>query len=75
MHSLPVPRPDDADAAARDVAEADVEPAELVPDDEEHPEGLLWVLGVGEEVGREAEGQSDFGGLVEVRFEDVPGQE
>ena len=43
-----------------------MEPAELVPDDEEHPEGLLWVLGVGEEVGREAEGQSDFGGLVEV---------
>ena len=50
-----------------------MEPAELVPDDEEHPEGLLRVLGVGEEVGREAEGERDFGGLVEVCFEDVSG--
>ena len=47
-----------------------MEPAELVPDDEEHPEGLLRVLGVGEEVGREAEGERDFGGLIEVGFKD-----
>ena len=40
-------------------------------DDEEHPERLLRVLDLGQEVGRETEGERDFGGLVEIRFEDV----
>ena len=48
-----------------------MEPAELVSDNKEHAKGLLRVLDLGEEVRRETEGERDFGGLVEIRFEDV----
>ena len=49
-----------------------MEPAELVPDDEEHAEGLLGVLDLGQEVWRKAERERDLGGLIEVGLEDVP---
>lgn len=48
-----------------------MESAELVPDDQEHPKRFLRVLDFREEVGIEAEGESDLGGLVKVGFEDV----
>ncbi len=56
----------------RDVAEADVEPAELVADHDEHAERLDRVLDLGKEARREAERERDLGRLVEVRLEDVP---
>ena len=48
-----------------------MESTELVSDDQEHAERLLGVLDFGEEIGIEAERESNFGGLVEVGLEDV----
>ena len=74
MYVLPVPRHDDADATARDVLEANVEPTELAADDEEHAERLPRVLDLGQEVRREPERQRDLRRLVEVRLQDAPGK-
>ena len=48
-----------------------MESTELVSDNQEHAERLLGVLDFREEIGIEAEGKSNFGGLVEVGLEDV----
>ena len=74
MYVLPVPRHDDADTAARDVLEANVEAAELAADEEEHAERLPRVLDLGQEVRREPERQRDLRRLVEVRLQDAPGK-
>jgi hypothetical protein len=41
-------------------------------DDEEHAERDLLVFRRGQEIGRKAEGKSNFGRLVEVCLEDMP---
>jgi hypothetical protein len=50
-----------------------MESTELVSDDEEHPEWLSGVFHFGQEIWRQTERQSHFGGLVKVCFEDMPG--
>ena len=62
---------DDADAAAGDVAEAEVEAAELGAHHHEHAEERLRVLVRGQEAGVHAEADGHLGGGVEVGLEDV----
>ena len=71
-YALPVARLDDTDTATRDVPETDVEPAELIADDEEDAERLLRVLDLGQEVGCEPERERNLRRLVEVGLQDVP---
>ena len=61
---------DDTNTASRDVAEAQVETAELGADDEEHAIERLGVLVLGQKVRVESEAQRDLGGSEEVGLED-----
>ena len=72
VYSLPVARLHNPDTTPGDVPETDVEPTELVANDEEHAEWLLRVLDFGKEIGSQAEGESDLRGLVEVGLQDMP---
>ena len=54
-NSLSTPRTNNPDPAPRDIPEPHVEPSELGPDDEEHPEWFLWVFDLGQEARVEAE--------------------
>ena len=49
-----------------------MESTEFGANDHEHAKGLVGVFNIGQETTFEAEGQSDFGGLVKVGFENVP---
>lgn len=51
-----------------------MESAEFEANDEEDAERFGGVFDVGEEGGVKAEGERDFGGLVEVGFKDMSGE-
>lgn len=70
--ALFVSRHDDSDTTTRNVAEPDMESTEIVSDNEKHAERFLGILNLRQEIWREAERQSNFGGLVKVRLEDMP---
>lgn len=72
MNALFVPRHHDANTTPSDVAEPDMESAEVITNDEEHAKWLPGVLDLREEIGSKAERQGNLGGLVEVGLEDVP---
>ena len=74
QHLLLVSRAHNADTATCDIAETEVETAELVADDEEHAKRLFGVLHLGKEVRCETEREGDLRRLVEVCLQDSPSQ-
>ena len=48
-----------------------MEPSKVAPNDYEHAKGLVRIFDIGQESAIEAEGERDFGRLVEVGLEDV----
>lgn len=48
-----------------------MESTEIIANDEEHPKWRHGVFDFRQEIGREAEGQRDFRGLVKVGLQDV----
>lgn len=48
-----------------------MESTEVIANNDEHSIWLVWVLHLREEVGCQAEGQGNLGGLVEVGLEDA----
>jgi hypothetical protein len=69
---LLVPRHDYTNTTAGNISETNMEATELISDDDEHSERLIWILDLGQKFGCQAERQCDLGWLVEVRLQNVP---
>lgn len=72
LYILLVPGPDNADTAARDIPEPNMEPAELASDDKEQPKRLRRILHLGQELWCQTERERDLRRLVEVRLKHMP---
>jgi hypothetical protein len=68
---LSSPRTDNPNPTACNVTEAHMEPSKVAPNHHEHTERFVRVFDVRQEPAIQAEGERDFGWLVEVGLEDV----